>query len=483
MATALCLWGLLLSFAGTAGGLGSGLSSVSGPGSSTRTTALPGAGRRPTHSLVINGDSLLCGTGQVRLTAVASGGMPTSYTWSTGATTASINVAQPGIYRVTVTYDGFSDQTAQHRVRVLVPVVSITGGGRLCPGGSVALLAAAPRAASLRWNTGATTAAIAATQPGTYTVTATYGTGCAATAQVVVVANSLVINGPTQLCPGQSAVLTAAGQGVAVAGYRWNTGATTPTLRVGQAGTYTVVATLVDGCVLTDRHVVGPPKATVAAVAGDTLLCPGTTLQLTAQNPDALTYRWSTGATTAAIAVTQPGTYAVELTYGGGCTSRDSLRMRATPAVAPFTLGADTILCFEQPLMLRAPVASGAGVSFRWSDGSRGPMLRAEEPGLYSLQVVSRCNSRTVFRRVDYVSCLFIPNVITPNADGRNDQFVVKGLTRGAWALTLYNRWGRQVYATDAYGHDWGTGAAPGVYHYLLQQGATRYKGLVEVVR
>jgi hypothetical protein len=51
--------------------------------------------------------------------------------------------------------------------------------------------------------------------------------------------------------------------------------------------------------------------------------------------------------------------------------------------------------------------------------------------------------------------------------------------------LTVFNRWGREVYATTAYANDWGPAAAPGIYYYVLQQSATgvRYKGSVEVIR
>ena len=103
--------------------------------------------------------------------------------------------------------------------------------------------------------------------------------------------------------------------------------------------------------------------------------------------------------------------------------------------------------------------------------------------GLYSLQVTTRCEAHTISRRVDYASCLLIPNVITPNGDGRNDCFVVQGLTHGPWALALYNRWGHEVYTTAAYEHDWGAEASAGVYYYLLWQGSTRYKGTLEVFR
>lgn len=442
--------------------------------------------RMQPNRLRIAGDSLLCAGGTTRLTA-STLGTGLAWRWNTGATTASIDVTQPGTYTATATFANGYSLSETFRVRGIAPSVAVTGtAGYLCPGTPRQLTAVAPGATGWRWSTGATTPGITVTQPGTYTVTATFSAACAVAAQAVVAGNELRITGRLQLCPGQSTTLTAAATGAAVVGYRWSTGATTPTLLVGQAGTFQVTATFADGCQRTTTHTVGPPVADVASVSGDTLLCPGATFTLTALNPDAIAYRWNTGATTPTIVVAQPGTYGVVLTYTGGCTSRDSLQVLAVPPIpAALTLGADTTLCLEQPLLLRAPVVAGPSVAFRWSDGSRGPTLAVREAGTYSLQIRTPCDSLTLRRRVAYTSCLFVPNVITPNSDRQNDLFVIQNLTSGDWALTLYNRWGRQVYHTSAYHHDWGKDAAAGQYYYLLRQAATNstYKGWLEVIR
>ncbi|GAB2859239.1 hypothetical protein GCM10027044_19280 [Hymenobacter ruber] len=442
--------------------------------------------RMQPNRLRIVGDSMLCGGGTARLTA-STLGAGISWRWNTGATTASIAVTQPGTYTATATFANGYSLSETFRVRSIAPPTAVITGnaGFLCPGTPLPLTAVAAGAVGWRWSTGAITPGITVTQPGTYLVTVTFSSGCTATAQAVVVGNELHINGRLQLCPGQSTTLTAAATGAAVVGYRWNTGATTPTLLVGQAGTFQVTATFADGCQRTATHTVGPPVASVASVSGDTLLCPGANFTLTALNPDAIAYRWNTGATTPTIVVTQPGTYGVVLSYTGGCTSRDSLQVLAVPAIPALTLGADTTLCLEQPLLLRAPAVAGPSVSFRWSDGSRGPTLAVREAGTYTLQIRTPCDSLTLRRRVAYTSCLVVPNVITPNNDRQNDLFVIQNLTSGDWALTLYNRWGRQVYHTNAYHHDWGKDAAAGQYYYLLRQAATNtsYKGWLEVIR
>jgi len=437
------------------------------------------------NQLRIAGDSVLCG-GATQLTA-STLGTGVSWRWNTGATTSSISVTQPGIYTVTASFpDGYS-LSESYRVRSIVPIVQITGGaGYLCPGTPRQLTAVAAGATGWRWNTGETTPSITITQPGTYTVTASFSSACTATAQVVVVGNAVGISGRLQLCPGQSTTLTATATGAAVTGYRWSTGATTPTLLVGQAGTFQVTTTFADGCQLSATHTVGPPVAQVASVSGDTILCRGSALTLTALNPDALAYRWNTGATTPTIAVTQPGTYGVVLSYAGGCTSRDSLQVLPAPIIpTTLTLGRDTTLCEEEPLLLRVPAITGPGVSWRWSDGSRGPTLTVREAGTYTLLIHTPCEDITLHRSLNYTSCLLIPNVITPNGDRQNDQFVVRNMTSGDWDLTLYNRWGRQVYHTNAYHQEWGADAAPGLYYYILRRPVVNvlYKGWLEVIR
>jgi len=265
--------------------------------------------------------------------------------------------------------------------------------------------------------------------------------------------------------------------------FRWSTGATTPALAVTQPGTFTVVATFANGCTLTAAATVGAPAA---LITGDTLLCAGGRVVLAAALQGATAYQWNTGATTPAITATQPGTYQVTVTYGTNCTATARRSVRAAAALPAFTLGTDTTLCAQDFFVLRAPsLPSGVGpVAYRWSDGSSGRELRLKQPGLYTLQVTTACETRSASRLVVGRDCFLIPNVITPNQDGANDAFVVRGLPPGPWALTVYNRWGGRIYHSNDYRNDWGADAAPGVYFYLLQHvsAGTVYKGWVEAL-
>src|SRR6185295_4719838 len=73
---------------------------------------------------------------------------------------------------------------------------------------------------------------------GVYTVTVTNSFGCSATDTTTVIVTSLnvMITGNNSICNGATSILDA---GAGYASYVWSTGATTQTISVSTAGTYT----------------------------------------------------------------------------------------------------------------------------------------------------------------------------------------------------------------------------------------------------
>ncbi|RSK43154.1 hypothetical protein [Hymenobacter rigui] len=281
----------------------------------------------PSLRVSITGDTLVCTGSQVQLTAQAS---PTvqSYRWSTGATTPSITVSQPGVYSVTVTFNSGETRTAQHTVTSAAPVIRVTGDTVLCSGSTGQLQATAAGATAWRWNTGATTATLSMFQPGTYTVTAQFGSGCTRTQQVLVRPASLTITGPDALCAGAPALLTAVAPGATA--YRWNTGATTASLPITQPGSYSVEALFPSGCRLTASYQVSVPAA---RIAGDSVGCAGQPVRLRATQRGATAYLWNTGAADSVLTVSQSGTYSVLVTYGRGCQQSARHLVRILPTL------------------------------------------------------------------------------------------------------------------------------------------------------
>nr|WP_162988921.1 gliding motility-associated C-terminal domain-containing protein [Pedobacter schmidteae] len=66
---------------------------------------------------------------------------------------------------------------------------------------------------------------------------------------------------------------------------------------------------------------------------------------------------------------------------------------------------------------------------------------------------------------------LEIPNTFTPNGDGKNDSFIIKGMENyEAVSLFVYNRWGDEVYRNGNYKNEWnGNGLNDGTYFYVLK--------------
>ncbi|MBD2720780.1 LamG-like jellyroll fold domain-containing protein [Hymenobacter armeniacus] len=265
----------------------------------------------------------------------------------------------------------------------------------------------------------------------------------------------------------------------------WNTGATTPTLSNVAPGVYTATVSFATGCSRVLRRTVRAFQVPSLAISGDSAVCPGTGTSLTAAASGATAYLWSTGATTATASITQPGIYTVTATYGSGCTvvARRTVRLNSAGVPAAFTLGADTTLCEGDQVLLQGPV--GASYRYQWSDGSANRQLLVQTSGRYTLRVITACGEQSASRTVAVNNCLKVPNVVTADADKKNDFFAIKGLKGDGWALDVYNRWGRAVFQTANYRNDWGAEAAPGLYFVLLRRPATGYvyKGWVEVLR
>lgn len=154
---------------------------------------LPTANISFTSTTICPGDSVLL---------TASGG--TSYIWSNGQTSAGIYANSPGTYTVRCT-NACGTTTAQPVTitQLALPIVQITGGGRICAGDS--LLLSASGGTGYIWSTGSTASSIYVHTTGNYNVTTANSCGIStASAQVNVSTvsaefNASVVTGPSPL--------------------------------------------------------------------------------------------------------------------------------------------------------------------------------------------------------------------------------------------------------------------------------------------
>ena len=142
-------------------------------------------------------------------------------------------------------------------------------------------------------------------------------------------------------------------------------------------------------------------------------------------------------------------------------------------------LGPDTAICpGGNPILLNDDRNDrNPNAKWRWNTGQTSSNLVVTKPGTYIATVtIDGCaTTDTVFVNKDcYVD---VPNVFTPNNDGVNDYFFPrKFLSRGvtSFRMSIYNRWGQQIYettSTDGQGWDGalnGVAQPSGVYVYVI---------------
>ena len=67
-----------------------------------------------------------------------------------------------------------------------------------------------------------------------------------------------------------------------------------------------------------------------------------------------------------------------------------------------------------------------------------------------------------------------IPNVFSPNGDGKNDTFKISLGVVSEYSIVIYNRWGQEVFASNDVKNSWGgtvksgSEAEAGVYYFII---------------
>ena len=129
--------------------------------------------------------------------------------------------------------------------------------------------------------------------------------------------------------------------------------------------------------------VVPPPLITVAH---DTTVCAGATLSV--EQPEALSYLWSNGATTPSITVDSAGTFQVAVTNLGCRAESDSFHV-SLYGQSSVDFGNDSILCELATLLLDATQQHPA--QYFWQDGSTNTTYTVYEDGEYWVVITDHC--------------------------------------------------------------------------------------------
>ena len=236
------------------------------------------------------------------------------------------------------------------------------------------------------------------------------------------------------------------------------------------AGTYTDISAALNGCL---SNIVGPftlvdPFAPATPVlTSNSPLCTGSTLNLTANNvPTGGTYSWiGPGGFTSSLpnpirpnlTTAMSGTYGLIVTLNN-CSSIQALTNVVIGDYPIVNLGPDLLLPYGSQYTFNPTIQNGPISNYLWAPPTNlscttclSPVADIKMGITYSLEVTNifgcKASDTINIKVICENSQVFIPNAFTPDGDGINDIFMI----RGSGPITIkyfriFNRWGEVVF-------------------------------------
>ena len=276
---------------------------------------------------------------------------------------------------------------------------------------------------------------------------------------------NVTANADSLICLGQSFNLSASG----APNFSWSpaTGLScvncaAPVATPASTTRYIVNGVSTQGCIGKDTVLLTVKQPFIMRLANGDTICQGRSVKLNAAG--ASTYIWSPSRGLSNPNIAQPvatplitTTYMVIGTDDKGCfkdTGYVPIKVWLNPTV---NAGADKTINVGESVDL-LPRISNDVIIANWTPTSG--VFRNNFPGItvrpmqtteYTIDVTNAGGCKARDKVTIYVICnnanVFIPNTFSPNADGMNDQFYIRG--NGVFTirtLRVFNRWGQVVF-------------------------------------
>lgn len=414
-----------------------------------------------TGSVVITSDvniptatySVACNTNSVTLSAVAASSLNLSWAEPgnpSGSLSNPLTSTAAGVFTLTVT-DPSNGCVQTYTTLTSVPPISIattpSSNVITCANQTVSATASSSPSTTITWDNGASTSTnnpYSISSSGTYTVTAQNSIGCSTQSVVTVTTNTAVnvnINAPVTIIPCSTGSVALNASSTVGGPYTYVWSPSTPSytgavFTATSAATYSVVAlNTANGC-------------TATATQG-------------------ITYDNITASFNASV---YQGLLPLSVTF-----TNTSLGVNPAGTNYSWDFGNGTVLA-----------SNAATVSTIYNQQGYFPVVLTATSGF--------CQDTAVrYIRVDVISSFAVPNVFTPNGDGKNDFFTFDAVNMGEVNVTIYDRWGLKMFETTGTGNvSWdgknkgGSIVSDGTYFYIIKAtglDAVKYdlKGTVNV--
>ncbi|CAN5463662.1 hypothetical protein BH11BAC2_BH11BAC2_19470 [soil metagenome] len=402
-----------------------------------------------------------------------SGGVPPyDYSWSTGATTSSINGLCAGFYTITVTDFRKCTRTSTVEIKeaaalVLTPSSTNISCFGACNGTADVFVSGGTGVVTYLWSNGATTANLSNLCAGSFTVTVTDENNCQAQTSINIIepkALSTLISKVDVTCFNASngSALVVASEGTAPYTYLWSNGATTDAINNIAAGSYTVTVTDFNGCSKVESVTIIEPKALHVVVSGFIHAsclgsCNGSANVVANEGTAPYTYLWSNGATSDAIDNLCAGTYTVTVTDKNGCVANTSVTI-SQPSVLVASSCKSNVSCKGGCNGSALASANGgtSPYSYLWSNNAISASINALCAGWYSVTITDAngCTSSSSVEVKQPANDLSAVVIVVSNSTGAN-------IANGSLSVTASG-------GTSPYSYLWSNGQTSNIATNLL---------------
>ncbi len=291
----------------------------------------------------------------------------------------------------------------------------------------------------------------------------------------------ITFDGDKDVCIGESTTITA---NPTAQSYAWNIGDVTQSITVSPITTtsYTVIVGQ-GACVDTASVIVEVnPQPSVSLVPNLTGCDDrsGSVISTVVSGTSPFGYNWSNGQTGPDALNVGVGTYTVVVTDAKNCSTSSSATVGVYPNPVATATPAYSSINYGDTVQLNAT----GGKIYYWTLPTYLSAIDIADPKAYPMVDMDYCvvvtdehdckDTACVEIDVKYCEDMFIPNAFSPNGDGINDRFLIKGKCVVHYSFNVTNRWGQQIYKSQHDNESWdgsfnGINQDPGTYFYYAE--------------
>ena len=454
-----------------------------------------------------NGYQVSCNgfyNGEIDLETVGGVGQSYQYYWSNGINTEDQYGLSAGNYQVTV-QDSNGCTLSQSFTLNEPDSILIFGGistnyngfAISCHGssdGAIDITAAGGVGSySFLWSNGIPLEDVDSIPAGNYNVLITDANNCTASATYLLNSpDSISVQENIQhiLCNGfhDGSVSLVVNGGVPPMLYSWSDGSSSDQVHNLSVGQVSVNLTDQNNCMTSKSFIISESNPILIEGELNHISCYGyhdgqINLEVNGGLPQYF-YTWSNGMNTSNLMQLNAGVYTVTVTDQNNCSASDTFYLTEPDSLTinliPFTHANGHYLSSPFSHDGQITCIAGGGTlpyNFLWSNGSITQNQNNLSSGIYHLEIMDDhgCKKSSTIT-IDAPSILDMPTGISPNGDGKNDRFVVRGLESYPLnSIYIYNRWGNLVFNRENYLNDWsgtndsGETLPDGTYFVILE--------------